>query len=246
MSTFLQLTNKLLRRFNEVELTNSTFGNAKGVHGLAKDAIVASLNDINQQNWKWPFNYVGSGTGTIYVTGVVGQEEYNYPLTAEDIDLDNIYIQPISGTITATKLGKVEHDQYKRYYRKESLDANTAASYSAPKIVTRTPSATMVVHPKPDLAYVFIVPHWVIPTEPSAYNDVVRVPPRFDDVIIEGAMWHLHSMRGNIQEASLTKKEAFMARVKQMRTLLINQNNSMTSTSIDRRSGYSLRYIDSN
>lgn len=243
MSTFLVLTNKLLRRFNEVELTQSTFGNAKGVHGLAKDAIVASLNDINQQNWKWPFNYVGANTGSIYVTGVIGQEIYDYPLTAEDIDLDNIYIQPISGGISATQLVRIDHDQYKRHYRKEALDADTVAEYSPPTMVTRTPDAKMIVHPKPDLAYVFIVPHWVIPTEPVAYSDTVRIPSRFDDVIAEGAMWHLHSMRGNLQEASLTKKEAFLARVKHMRTLLINQNNSMTDTRILRRSGYSLRYL---
>ena len=38
-TTFLQLTNELLRELNEVALTSSTFANAIGVQQHAKDLI---------------------------------------------------------------------------------------------------------------------------------------------------------------------------------------------------------------
>ena len=48
-TTFLTLTNELLRRLNEVTLTTSTFATAKNVQAIAKDAINSSIREILQE-----------------------------------------------------------------------------------------------------------------------------------------------------------------------------------------------------
>ena len=55
MSTFLNLTNELLRRLNEVQIDQADFGTVKNVQALAKDAINSSIREILQDAQEWPF-----------------------------------------------------------------------------------------------------------------------------------------------------------------------------------------------
>ena len=45
-TTFLTLTNDVLRELNEIELTSSTFASAKGIQSFVKDAVNKSLKDV--------------------------------------------------------------------------------------------------------------------------------------------------------------------------------------------------------
>ena len=47
-TTYLALTNDLLRRINEVQLTTANFATAKNVQAIAKDAINNSIREILQ------------------------------------------------------------------------------------------------------------------------------------------------------------------------------------------------------
>jgi hypothetical protein len=55
---YLELVNQVNRRLNETELTSSNFPTATGFYAQVKDAINASLRDINQHEFNWPFNHV--------------------------------------------------------------------------------------------------------------------------------------------------------------------------------------------
>ena len=70
MSTFLDLTNQLLRRLNEVEIAQADFPSVRGVQATAKDAIKNAIAKINQAEYEWPFNAV-EHTQLL----VVGQED---------------------------------------------------------------------------------------------------------------------------------------------------------------------------
>ena len=242
-STYLSLVNTLLNGFNEVNLTSSTFGNARGVHALARDAILYSLNRINQQNWKWPFNYIDNGaTNEILLT--IGNSYYNYPTNAEDVDFDNIYLKKDTAlSVSATRLVKIGHDQYKRYLKDRDQNAVTTAAYSIPQYAFRTPGLQIGVSPKPKLAYTILVPYWLQPTAPTTYNSVSTVPTRFDDVIIDGAEIYLHKMRKN-EGARDTAEKAFQEQIKRMRKLLINENADMESTMSIPPKGRSLLYLN--
>ena len=70
MSTFLNLTNELLRRLNEVQTDASSFASVKNVQALAKDAINSAIREMLQDAQEWPFTLVtyeqtlSSGTNT--------------------------------------------------------------------------------------------------------------------------------------------------------------------------------------
>ena len=74
MSTFLDLTNRVLRRLNEVELTSGDFTSARGIQAAAKDGINSAVFDLNRQQFTWPFNAAEELT-----TLVIGQTEYSNP-----------------------------------------------------------------------------------------------------------------------------------------------------------------------
>ena len=57
MATFLSLTNSVLARLNEVQLTSSNFSNARGIQVQAQNAINESIRYINQREFQYPFNH---------------------------------------------------------------------------------------------------------------------------------------------------------------------------------------------
>ena len=73
MSTFLNLTNELLRRLNEVQIDQEDFGSVKNVQALAKDSINSSIREMLQDAQEWPFTLttyeqtLTAGTGPILI-----------------------------------------------------------------------------------------------------------------------------------------------------------------------------------
>lgn len=79
--TYLTLTNKVLARLNEVQLTSSSFANARGIQVQAKNAINESVRYINQKEFQYPFNH-----STKTETLVPGTVRYSIPTTAKTVD----------------------------------------------------------------------------------------------------------------------------------------------------------------
>ena len=55
--TFLTLTNSVITRMNEVELTSSNFTGARGVQIQCKNAVNESIRYINQREFGYSFNH---------------------------------------------------------------------------------------------------------------------------------------------------------------------------------------------
>jgi hypothetical protein len=55
--TYLDVTNEVLNRFNEVELTSSGFGNARGFQIQCKNAVNDAINYIYQREFGWSFSH---------------------------------------------------------------------------------------------------------------------------------------------------------------------------------------------
>ncbi len=89
VSTYLQLTNRVIRRFNEVELTSSNFAAATGFQGFVKDAINDAVQDINEAELEWPFN-VNTQTDTL----TRGIAEYTLPTGYRTADWDSFFLFP--------------------------------------------------------------------------------------------------------------------------------------------------------
>ena len=54
-TTFLTLTNDVLRELNEIELTSATFASATGIQNFVKNSINKSINDIANEEPQLPF-----------------------------------------------------------------------------------------------------------------------------------------------------------------------------------------------
>ena len=72
-STYLTLINNVLRYFNEVELTSSTFSTSRGVQTTVKDYINRSITDLINSELNWPFT---QATGSIDV--IAGKQLYSH------------------------------------------------------------------------------------------------------------------------------------------------------------------------
>ena len=85
--TYLTLTNKVLARLNEVQLTTSSFANARGIQVQAKNAINESIRFVNQREFNYPFNHA-TETKTL-TAGVV---RYSLPTSTKTVDYNTFRI----------------------------------------------------------------------------------------------------------------------------------------------------------
>ena len=85
--SYLTLTNKVLARLNEVQLTSSNFTNARGIQVQAQNAINESVRYINQKEFQYPFNH-----STKTETLVPGTVRYTIPTTAKTVDYNTFRI----------------------------------------------------------------------------------------------------------------------------------------------------------
>jgi len=85
--SYLTLTNKVLARLNEVQLTSSNFTNARGIQVQAQNAVNESVRYINQKEFQYPFNH-----STKTETLVPGTVRYTIPTTAKTVDYNTFRI----------------------------------------------------------------------------------------------------------------------------------------------------------
>ena len=226
MSTFLSLTNELLRRLNEVQIDQADFANVKNVQALAKDAINSSIRQMLQDAQEWPFTLV------IYEqTLVAGTNTYDFPADYSKADWDTFYIKQLtSENNTPKKLNLITYDQYLTYYRSvEDLSGETGRT--DPDYVYMTQDTKFGVTPVPNASYVVEYRYWKYPADLVAYDDTAVIPDRFKHVVIDGAMMYMMLFRSNEQSATMHSQK-FEDGIKMMRRLVVDQSVNVVSTII--------------
>lgn len=199
----MALTNKLLRRLNEVEISQSDFASVRGVQALAKDAINASLATINNQRFEWPFNAVAQYDQLL----VVGQEQYDFPADLKSVDWNSFHIERDTNLgVNTTHLNLTSKDVWERYYKDRDLDAG-ADGVGVPVLVLKGQNFGFIVTPSPNKAYTVLYDYFATYTPLDAYNDTSTVPSLFDEVIIQGAIYHFYMFRDNTEQANEAKQE---------------------------------------
>ena len=225
-SSFLDLTNKTLRRLNEVEISQSDFSGVRGVQALAKDAIRASVAKINQAEFEWPFN-ASEHTQLL----VKGQEEYSWPTYFKTVDWNSFQLQKDESLgVDYTGLGFINRDKWYADHRDEDYAAGSAGR-TTPTSVFPSHGMGFGVTPTPDQAYSVRFRYYMNYADLTTFSDVSRIPEAFEDVIIDGALYHMYMFRDNTESAQLTQV-AFMQGIKEMQSLLINKYTSIADTRI--------------
>jgi len=220
---FLELVNGANRKLNEVELTAAQFPSAKGFYAQLKDAVNASLRDINQSHFEWPFNHIEAEE-----TLTAGTSRYAYPSDASIIDFDSFRIKANSTFGNETKrLSVITYDSYLQNFVDQEYTADTNKR-DVPSYVCQAPSQEYVISPSPKEAYEIVYEYYRIPVDLVSATDVPFIPERYKQVIMDGTMYHAYLFRSNEQAATLAKSK-FEEGVKRMRTMLVNRYSYMRS-----------------
>jgi hypothetical protein len=237
--TYLQLCNRVLRRFNEVQLQSTTFTSASGFQQQVQDAINDALNDIYAAEINWPFLY----QTTTFVT-TAGQQFYSLASNATQIDWQSFLIQRDD---TQSPPVISNYIKFLDYYEWLQTRAGTeqqmlADDWSPPLNVVRHVNNTqLILSPPPgpgingsqltNVIYHINYNNWIFPTDLVNATDTTVVPDRFKGVIIDGGMYYGYMFRDNPDEAAIAQSK-FEKGIARMRTELINRADYMRSDNI--------------
>ncbi len=240
-TTYLDLSNEVLRELNEVVLTSGTFASATGIQGFVKDAINKSLFDVANAEPQLPFFSAGvSGStdpfyGNVTVATVAGQRWYTLKASSSSItsdyaavDWDDFYITTInvsgeSAPFTSTGLKYLTLADWKRYYRDaENADDADTQSYGEPKYVYKSPDHRKFgLSPIPDKVYNVHFYAFEKPTALSAYDDTIPMPEQYSNVLTARTRYYVHQFKENIQQAAMALDD-YRKALRHMKSNLIN------------------------
>tara|TARA_R110001632_G_scaffold27297_10_gene73326 strand:+ start:149 stop:835 length:687 start_codon:yes stop_codon:yes gene_type:complete len=228
MSTYVSLTNELLRRLNEVPLdaAGDGFDTVRNVQAAAKDAINSSLREVYQVGMEWPF------LKTTYTqTLSAGTNEYVFPSDFSRVDWETFYIKGLSSENNAPQLLRViSYEEYLKSYRPQD-DTDRQA---VPALVYQTFGDSFGVTPTPNASYEVEYVYWRSPLTLTNYSDVCIVPERFNHVIIDGAMAYMMTFRSNDQSAAMHDQK-FEQGIRHMKRILFDDELRLRSIVVERR-----------
>jgi|TARA_R100001015_G_C4628010_1_gene187912 hypothetical protein len=240
-TTFLTLTNEVLRELNEIELTSATFANAKGIQSFVKNSINKSLNDIATEEPQLPFFAAAASGGTdpfygnVTVATVAGTRWYTLKsgsssITTDyaSIDWDDFYLTTInvsgeSSPFVSRGLRYLSLDEWTRYFRdSENQDDADTQNFGEPKYVIRSPDHRKFgLSPIPDKVYNVHFYAYNAPTALSAHSDEMVLPDQYANVITARARYYVWQFKESPQQASFALED-YKKGMRQMKSNLIN------------------------
>ena len=131
-TTYLQLTNRVLRELNETELTSSTFASSRGIQTAVKDFVNKGIHDIYNETGEIPLLYSRTSQDL-----TVGDNEYSFPADFRKADMDSFVLKPkelvTNGEFTSNISSWTTGDGSPSYTSSGNgrLNLNDAAAYQA-------------------------------------------------------------------------------------------------------------------
>lgn len=240
-TTYLDITNEVLRELNEVPLTSSNFGNAKGLQAFVKDTVNKAIFDIANEEPQLPFFAAGlSGAsdpfyGNVTVATTAGTRWYvlkagSSSITTDyaSIDWDDFYLTTIgvsgeSAPYVSQGLKFLNLADWKRYYRdSENADDADTQGYGEPQYVIKSPdNRKFGLSPIPDKAYNVHFYAFVKPTALSAHGDTVVLPEQYTNVITSRVRYYVWQFKESPQQAAFALDD-YKKAMKRMKSNLIN------------------------
>lgn len=216
---FLSLVNDVALRINETQLTSSNFSTASGFYPQIKEAVNSSLRHINQAHFFWPYNH-----NTEEQTLEAGTSRYALPDNAKYVDFGSFRVKRDAdlNINRGLRLQQLTYSEYLDTYIDQEYETDTTRG-STPRNVVRTPDQEFIIVPMPNAAYEVEYEYYMEPVDLELFSDIPTIPDQFRHVIVDGAMYYAYMFRDNIEMANLSQSK-FENGIKQMRTLLVNEN----------------------
>ena len=240
-TTYLDLTNEVLRELNEIPLTAANFANATGLQKFVKDTVNKSIFDIANEEPQLPFFSAGvSGStdpfyGNVTVPTVAGQRFYTLKsgsssITTDyaSIDWDDFYVTTInvdgeSAPYVSKGLRFLTLDDWKRYYRdSENADDADTQNHGEPQFVIKSPdSRKFGLSPIPDKVYNVHFYAFVRPTALSAYDDTMVLPEQYSNIVTARMRYYVWQFKESPQQAAFAMDD-YKKGMKSMKSNLMN------------------------
>lgn len=219
---YLNLTNEVLARFNEVSLTEAGFTSARGFQVQCKNAVNDAIDYINTSEFAWPFNH---STETDVL--VAGTTRYAIPINAKHIDYETFRL--VKDDSLACSGGTLTNMDYKEYVDKHIAQEDETEVGSIPRYIFRTPDNKYGLFPYPDKAYSVRFEYYAYTTALADATDVPAIPEQYRATIVDGATAYGYQYRGETGQYQLNFQR-FEAGIKHMRSLLANRTDYIRST----------------
>ena len=240
-TTYLDITNEVLRELNEVILTSGNFSRATGIQKFVKDCINKSIFDIANEEPQLPFFSAGVSGGTdpfygnVTVATVAGTRWYllkanSSSITTDysSIDWDDFYLTTInvsgaSAPYVSDGLKYITLDDWKTHLRdQENADDADTQVYGEPKYVFKSPdSRKFGLSPIPDKVYNVHFYAFTKPTALDAHGDTMALPEQYANVITSRARYYVWQFKESPQQAAFALEE-FKRGMRYMKSNLIN------------------------
>lgn len=239
-TTYLDLTNEVLRELNELPLTSANFADAIGLQKFVKDAINKSIFDIANAEPQLPFFSAGvSGStdpfyGNVTVATVAGQRWYTLKADSSSIttdyasiDWDNFYITTInvsgeSSPYVSKGLRFLTLDDWKRYYRDSENADDANSTHAEPIHVIKSPdSRKFGLSPIPDKVYNVHFYAFTKPTALDAHGDTIVLPEQYSNVITARTRYYIWQFKESPQQAMMAADD-YKKALRSMKSNLMN------------------------
>ena len=138
--SYLTLTNKVLARLNEVELTSSTFTSARGIQTQVKNAVNEAIRYINQREHNYPFNHA-----TASQTLTAGVVRYSLPATTKVVDYNTFRIVKDSDlAVSGGQLSILNYNDYisRAVEQEDEINTTTTSTTHTDSVTTITVAST--------------------------------------------------------------------------------------------------------
>jgi len=139
--TFLTLSNSVITRMNEVELTSGNFTGARGVQVQCKNAVNEAIRYINQREFGYSFNHASNSSEV-----VAGQTRYTLPTSTKSVDYSTARIKKDSDlNVAGNSLSTLNYNEYieKDYANQEDdINATTLNGSHSSSVTTLTLTST--------------------------------------------------------------------------------------------------------
>jgi len=239
-TTYLDLTNEILRELNEITLTSANFSDAVGFQKFVKDMINKSIFDIANQEPQLPFFSAGvsGGTDPFYgnttVATVAGQRWYvlksgSSSITTDfaSIDWDDFYLTTIgvsgeSSPFVSKGLKFLNLADWRRYYRDSENSDDAETQYGEPTAVLKSPdSRKFGLSPIPDKVYNVHFYAFIKPTALSAHSDEIVLPDQYANIITARTRYYVWQFKESPQQAAFALDD-YKKGLRYMKSNLIN------------------------
>ena len=131
-TTYLVLSNRVLRELNEVEMTSSNFSSSRGIQTAVKDFVNKSIHDIYNEGAELPLLHTSTTQATY-----PGDGEYSFPADMRRVDCESFFLKPneliTNGEFTSNITSWTTGDGSPSYTSSGNgrLNLNDAAAYQA-------------------------------------------------------------------------------------------------------------------